>query len=139
MTQSDDLDRLMAELRARVAEKKAQGLYSVDALADADVSGPEPLDSEALARLHALADTTPDLGAARSTAPVIGSVVSAVKAGLVRGTQQPLLDLAGRTTAFNAMLLHYVTELSQELMRLRERVHELEDREGHGGAGSREA
>lgn len=133
MAEHNDRAELLDELARRVAQKKAQGLYTIDALARGGMGGPEPLDADTLARLQVLADTTPDIGAARSTAPVIGPAVTKVKSGLVRGTQQPLLDLAGRTTAFNAMLLHYVTELSQEIVRLRTRIDGLEARLGNEG------
>jgi hypothetical protein len=119
-------DDLMAELHRRVAAKKAAGLYSVDALVSDRGPDREPFDADTLVRLQELSSVYPDLAVARSTKPIVGRAVSGAKAGAVRVTKQPLLDLASRTTAFNMLLLSYVTTLAQEIEVLRSRVEDLE-------------
>ena len=116
----------MEELRRRVAAKKAAGMYSVDALVTDRGPDIEPFDSDTLVRLQELSSVYPDLSVARSTKPVVGRAVSGAKAGVVRVTKQPLLDLASRATAFNLLLLSYVTTLAQEVEVLRRRVEDLE-------------
>jgi hypothetical protein len=119
----------MEELRRRVAAKKAAGLYSVDALVTDRGPDIEPFDTDALVRLQELSSVYPDLSVARSTKPVVGRAVSGAKAGVVRVTKQPLLDLASRATAFNLLLLSYVTTLAQEVEVLRHRLEDLEREE----------
>ncbi len=119
----------MEELRRRVAAKKAAGMYSVDALVTDRGPDIEPFDSDTLVRLQELSSVYPDLSVARSTKPVVGRAVSGAKAGVVRVTKQPLLDLASRATAFNLLLLSYVTTLAQEVEMLRRRVEDLESAE----------
>lgn len=124
-------EELMQELRRRVAVKKAAGLYSVDALITDRGPDLEPFDADTLVRLQELSSVYPDLGVARSTKPVVGRIVSGAKAGVVRVTQQPLLDLASRATAFNLLLLSYLTTLAQEVEVLTRRIEDLE-RHGSG-------
>lgn len=119
-------DDFMEELRRRVAAKKAAGLYSVDALVTDRGPDLAPFGADTLVRLQELSSVYPDLTVARSTKPVVGRAVSGAKAGVVRVTKQPLLDLASRATAFNMLLLSYVTTLAQEVEVLRSRVEELE-------------
>ena len=114
-----DRDALMADIRRRVEEKKASGLYTVDALARSSRIEVAPLHPDDLAELGRMLEITPNLDLARSDRRGIGKAIGAVKHGLTRATSQPLLDAAEQTSAFNALLLAYVTELSSEVMRLR--------------------
>jgi hypothetical protein len=114
-----DRDALMDDIRRRVAEKKASGLYTVDALARSSHIHVEPLHPDDLAELGRIIEITPNLDLARSDRSGVGRAIGVVKHGLVRATSQPLLDAAEQTSAFNALLLAYVTELSSEVMRLR--------------------
>lgn len=123
MPDTPDVQRLMAELEARVAAKKAAGLYSVDALAAPAPHDGEPLNVDDLVEVAKLAELEIDLQVARSTKRHVGKAVTQMKGGLVRATSQPLQDLADRGTAFNLALLSYVTVLSQEVARL---TNELE-------------
>lgn len=123
----------MEELHRRVAAKKTAGLYTVDALVTDRGPGISPFDADTLAQLQDLVDVYPDLAVARSTKPVVGRVVSGAKAGAVRVTRQPLLDLASRATVFNSLLLSYVTTLAQEVELLRQRIGELEATSGGDG------
>lgn len=116
----------MDELHRRVAEKKAQGLYSIDALSDEIRPGPEPVDADGLARLERLVDVAPDPSVVRSTKPVIGGAVTGAKHVLVRATRQPVDDLACRATTFNGLLLHHLAGLAREVALLQARVDELE-------------
>jgi len=122
----NDVRDLMDELERRVAEKRAAGLYSVDALATRRASTTEPYLVDDLIEVANLAEITPNLGTTASTRPgAIGKAVGKAKHGLTRATSQPLLDLADRSTAFNTALLAYVTELAQEISDLRAEVDRL--------------
>lgn len=124
-TQSDEAARLMDEIRHRVADKKAAGLYAVDAVA-ADVARPiEPFRADDLAEVARLADVMPDFGLVKSTKPGVGAVVSRVKGGLSRATSQPLIGVADQASGFNAALIGYIAELAQEVASLRAQVSDL--------------
>jgi hypothetical protein len=121
----DEVARVMDDIRRRVAEKRAAGLYSVDALA-ADRPRPiEPFRADDLAEVARLADVMPDFGLVRSTKPGIGVVVGKAKSGLVRATSQPLIGVADRASGFNAALIGYIAELAQEVASLRAEVDRL--------------
>lgn len=120
-----DVDALMADLRRRVAEKKAKGLYGVDALvADALDEPGEPFALEELERLRELAVQRVDIDVAVSTKPVVGGIVSRVKRLLVRGTSQPIYGLSAQQTAFNAALLSYLSALGREVGAVSRRLEE---------------
>lgn len=123
----------MADLKARVADKKAAGIYSVDALAAPPAVEETPLLPDDLVEVAKLAEIEIDLQVAQSTKRHVGKAVTHVKGGLVRATSQPLQDLADRTSAFNLALLNYVTLLSQEVVRLRK---ELDQAQGPDSGGT---
>ena len=118
-----DVEALMADLRQRVAEKKAAGLYTVDALAVDTASSEEPIGAPDLDRLRELAVQQLDLSIVASDKPVVGGIVTKVKRTLVRGTSQPLIHASAQTNQFNAALLHYVAMLGREVAALN---HQLE-------------
>jgi hypothetical protein len=125
---SDEVRDLMEQLERRVAEKRAAGVYSVDALANRRASGSEPYLVDDLIEVSRLAEVTPDLELAASTKPgAVGKAFGKAKHGLTRATSQPLLDLADRSTAFNTALLAYITELAQEIVALRAEVDRLRE------------
>lgn len=132
-----DVDALMTEIRRRVADKKAAGLYSVDALFEGTPTDREPFRAEDLAELAKLASIETNLRLARSTKPGIGQAVGKAKAGLVKATSQPLIDVADKATGFNMALLGYVVQMAQELALLRDEVQRLgegaTDVAGHEG------
>ena len=121
-----DVADLMATVRKRVAERKAQGLYSVDGLQTSARRDVEPFRVQDLVWLEEVAEITPDMSLVRSTKPGVGMAVGKAKAALTKATSQPLLDLAVRQSQFNAALLAYITELAQEVEVLRARVAEVE-------------
>ena len=110
---------LMQQIEERVAEERAAGLYSVDALQVSNARAEQPFLPDELVEVAKLAEIDPDLGVAASTKRGVGKLVGKVKSGLVRATSQPLRDAADRSTAFNLALLSYVTQLSQEVVALR--------------------
>jgi hypothetical protein len=131
-----DVDALMEDLRRRVAEKKAQGLYGVDALMEASVEeGAEPFGLDDLERLRELAVQRVDLRVAASTKPVVGGALSRLKRLLVRGTSQPVYGLSAQATAFNAALLGYLSSLAREVGALERQVQA--EREAAGAAQER--
>lgn len=117
---------LMAEIRARVAEKKAAGLYSLDGFALPEGRDDEPFNVDELIMLDEVATITPDMSLVRSTKPGIGAAVGKAKGALTRATSQPVLDLAVRQSQFNAALLSYLVDLAQEVTSLRARIAMLE-------------
>ena len=70
-----DVDALMADLRRRVADKKARGLYTVDALVSDAAETIEPWGLEDLERLRALSVQRVDLAGTASTKPVVGGLI----------------------------------------------------------------
>ncbi len=122
----DDVDDLLRVIRERVAEKQAQGLYSLDGLAVPDGRDIQPFQLQELLWLDEVADITPDMNLVRSTKPGVGATVGKAKATLARATSQPLLDVAARQTQFNVAMLAYITMLGQEVSSLRARIADLE-------------
>jgi len=113
-----DVDAVMADLRTRVAEKKARGLYGVDALIVDRASAAEPFSPEELEKVRGLAVLHYDLGVGPSTKPVVGRVVSKVKSTLVRGLSQPGFSLTAQLNAYHGSLVAYLTRLAHEITRL---------------------
>ncbi len=117
-----DVDALMADLRQRVAEKKARGLYGVDALmVDRPPSG-EPFSPDELEQVRALAVLHYDMEVGPSTKPVLGSVVSKVKSTLVRGVSQPGFSLTAQLNAYHGSLVAYLARMAHQITHLE---HEL--------------
>jgi hypothetical protein len=112
----------MADLRRRVAEKKARGLYTVDALVVEATEGIEPYGQAELERLRALAVQRLDLTTSASTKPVVGGFVTRLKRMLVRGTSQPLHHVIGQTNAYNGALLGYLSQIAREVANLQRHV-----------------
>lgn len=145
-----DVDDLMAELRRRVADKKAKGLYGVDALVADALEDAGPLDAERLETLRALAVQRVDLTALPSSKPVVGDALGKVKAVMTRGVSQPLYVMAEQTNQFNGALLAYLSALARQasdataradraearLAALAERVAALESRGADDGGRS---
>ncbi|MEZ5079264.1 MAG: hypothetical protein R2878_01085 [Thermoleophilia bacterium] len=121
-----DVDALMAAIRARVAEKRAQGLYSADEIFQDRVRSAAPIEPEELARLQQLAVPSVHLRVGPSTKPIVGTAVSAVKRRLVRATSEPLFNLSHQASDFNSTLVRYVTTVSREVAALRARVDSIE-------------
>lgn len=121
-----DVDALMRDLRGRVAEKKARGLYGTDALLDEGGVGTEPFSLEDLERLRSLSvlEYDVDVGPSSTSVPVIGGLVTQAKRQLVRGVSQPGYSLAAQINAYHAALLAYLTRLAREITALGTRVDE---------------
>jgi len=116
----------MEQVRRRVAEKKAAGLYAIDALAEpSPTSRLEPYGAEDLAEVARLAEVMPDFQLAQSTKRGVGGLVTRMKSGLSRATSQPLIGLGDQQSRFNATLLSYISELAQEVAALRAEVKAL--------------
>jgi hypothetical protein len=120
-----DVDALMADLRRRVAEKKARGLYSVDALMREPAPADEPFAVEDLERLRELAVIRYDLTVNPSDKAIVGPALTRVKGALARGTSQPGFTLATELNAFHAALLAYLSRLAREITDLRAELREV--------------
>lgn len=131
---SGQVTDLMSEIRKRVAEKKAAGLYTVDGFVLPEGRNDEPFRVDELIMLDDVASITPDMSLVRSTKPGVGRAVGKAKGILARATSQPVLDLAARQSQFNAALLSYLVDLAQEVTSLRARVAALEAAEQDGAA-----
>lgn len=114
-----DVNRLMAEIRRRVAEKRAKGVYTVDALAANALDETAPLAPEELERLRDLAVQRVDFTTTASTKPLIGNAVRFVKYRLTRAVSQPLYALAAHSSQFNAGILGYAARTAREAAALR--------------------
>ncbi|MGD9696626.1 MAG: hypothetical protein AB7V42_13335 [Thermoleophilia bacterium] len=114
-----DVDRLMEDIRARAAAKRAPG----DAGAVPPAAAPADGDLGALRRLAALRY---DVGVGPSSAPLVGPLVTQAKRHLARGVSQPGYDLTAQLNAFNAALIDHVDRLTADLADARERIARLE-------------
>lgn len=131
----------MEDLRARVAEKKARGLYGVDALLDEGGAATEPFSAEDLERLRALSvlEYDIDVGPASTGVPVIGGLVTQAKRQLVRGVSQPGYSLAAQINQYHGALLAYLTRVARELTALGTRVEAAEQAAARAADAVREA
>ena len=121
-----ELAQMMEELQRRVDAARAAGLYAVDDLREPVAAGREPVHPEELAQLGALAEISPNLIGVGSTRRVVGMAVGKTKSVLARATSQPLIGVADQATAFNSVLVAYLSQLAQEIARLQEQVAVLE-------------
>jgi hypothetical protein len=119
-----DVDALMGELRERVAEKKARGLYGVDALLDEGGVSTEPFSAEDLDRLRALSALQYDIDVEPSSKAVLGGLLTQAKRQLVRGVSQPGYNLAAQLNTYHGALLAYLTRVAREITALGARVEE---------------
>ena len=120
-----EIAELMDELRRRVDEKRAAGLYAVDEIREPASDPTEPFLAEQLAHVADLAEIAPNLTGVGSTRRGIGTAVGKTKSALTRATSQPLIGVADQATAFNAVLVSYLAQLAQEVASLRSEVDRL--------------
>jgi hypothetical protein len=128
----------MDDLRARVAEKKARGLYGVDALLDDGGSSTEPFSAEDLDRVRALGALHYDIEVGPSSKAFAGLVTQA-KRQLVRGVSQPGYSLAAQLNTYHGALLAYLTRVAREITSLGTRVEEAATAAERTADGAREA
>jgi len=134
-----DVDAVMADLRTRVAEKKARGLYGVDALIVDRPPAAEPFSPEELERVRGLAVLHYDLSAGASTKPVVGRIVSKVKSTLVRGVSQPGFSLTAQLNAYHGSLVAYLARMAHEITRLQNELIIVRAEAQRAGDAVREA
>ncbi len=120
-----EIAALMDELARRVDEKRAAGLYAVDDMQQPSSDPREPFLAEELAHVADLAEIAPNLEGVGSTRAGVGVAVGKAKSVLARATSQPLIGVADQTTAFNSVLISYISQLAQEVAALREQVDRL--------------
>ena len=130
MAQEDmaDVEALMEEVRRRADEKRAAGLYSIDAIAADRGRTNAPFRADDLADVARLADINVDFALVKSTKAGVGALVGKTKSGLSRATSQPLLGVADQASGFNNALISYVAELAQEVAALRDELEQLRER-----------
>lgn len=128
-----DVDALMEGIRARVAEKKARGMYGVDALALDGVGADAPWDQERLEALQAAAAVTQRIVVAPSDKPGLGTAVTKTKRFIVRAGWHNLEDVAGQITRFNAEIATYAASLGTEVSRLRREMDQVAHGAGLAG------
>jgi hypothetical protein len=134
-----DVDAVMADLRTRVAEKKARGLYGVDALVMDQVPGPEPFAPEELERVRALAVLHYDVAVGPSTKPALGGLLTRVKSTLVRGVSQPGYSLTAQLNAYHGSLVAYLARMAREMTRLQKELAEVRGEAQRAANAVREA
>lgn len=116
-----DTDALMDELRARVADKKARGLYRADALVreTLDQGG----DGGAHERLRSNAVLHQSLAVPASTRPGIGTLIERAKRFIVRASFLNVQGIIDQQSRVNGDLTTELRRLSDEVEGLRvERV-----------------
>lgn len=121
-----EIAELMEELQRRVDANRAAGLYAVDDIREAASDPRMPYMAEELAQLGDLAEIAPNLQGVGSTRRGVGMAVGKTKSVLARATSQPLIGVADQATAFNSVLVAYLSQLAQEVARLRDEVARLE-------------
>ena len=116
-----DVDLLMEDLRRRVAEKKAQGLYGVDALMEASVEDDgEPFGLDDLERLRTLAvQQRRHRRRGLDQAARGRRALARSSACWCAGASQPMYGMSAQSTAFNGALLAYLSTLAREVSALR--------------------
>lgn len=128
-----DVEALMNDLRERIGEKKAEGLYAVDDLAaDLNVAG-DPWDAAQLERAQLVSKVTPGLVTSPSESPIVGKALERVKQQIVRATWRNMADLADQLNAFHEELTAYSTSLGIEVQRLRGDLREVQAGQDGGG------
>lgn len=134
-----DPEEILEQIRSTVAEKKALGMYSIDALALDVVEMREPVEADQLDRARAAAAIHVEMQSVKSDKRVIGGLITRVKRLLARSSAQPLTSTARQQAAFNASTVAYLTALGREVAAQRERIEQLEQlaasRGGGGAAG----
>jgi hypothetical protein len=117
-----DVDRLMAEVRERVAAKRAAGLYDDDP-ADIELVFDEPLDRAS--RLAAVSGRRETL---ESGARVIGPAVSVARRASVKAVGPFVEDLLLQINAFHFELIAALRTADARIAGLERAVQELESR-----------
>ena len=125
-----DVDRLMDELRQRVQEKKARGLYRVDELVSEALDDDQPWDAQRLEELHRQAPIEQKLVTADSTRPVVGSFIRAIKRFIIKAGWHNLHNVTEQATAFNAGMISYSASIGTEVSRLRREIEQLRSDSG---------
>jgi len=112
-----DTDALMDELRARVASKKARGLYRADALVreTLDQGG----DDEAYERLRANAVLHQSLAVPASTRPGVGKVIEFVKRFILRAAFLNVQGIIEQQSRVNGDLIAELRRLADDVDGLR--------------------
>lgn len=116
-----DVDAVMSDLRDRVAEKKARGLYGVDALVMDEAPAGEPFAPEELERVRALAVLRYEVSVGESTGRAGGAVTRA-KSLLARGVSQPGYHLTAQLNAYHGSLVAYLGRMAGEIARLQKEL-----------------
>jgi hypothetical protein len=117
-----DVDRLMADVRERVAAKRASGLYDDDP-ADVELVFEEPL--ERLARLAPIGGRREALV---SSAPRIGPALTVARRASLKAVAPFLEDLLLQINAFHFELVATLREADDRVEDLERLVQELESR-----------
>jgi len=112
-----DTDALMDELRARVADKKARGLYRADALVreTLDQGG----DVETQERLRSNAVLQQSLAVPASTRPGIGTVIERAKRFIVRASFLNVQGIIEQQSRVNGDLIAEMRRLAEDVDGLR--------------------
>ena len=132
-----DIDELMHDVRRRVAEKKARGEYTLDAVT---LDAIEALDgglSGRIEELQSFAAQRVDLTPWPSRRPMVGPALERARLVLSRTLSRPLFGMAEQASAFNAALVASIATLTREVDELRrqvaehaEELRELRERDG---------
>ncbi len=129
----------MNDLRARIAGRKAEGLYVTDDLAADLRLSDAAWDAEQLERAQLVSHVTPGLITSPSGSPLVGKALERVKQQIVRANWRNLADLADQLNAFHAQITAYATSLGAEVQRLRRDLAEVRAGQDGGGLASLEA
>ena len=129
----------MDDLRERIAEKKAAGLYAADDIAADLRLGDETWDAQQLERAQLASQVVPGLITSPSDSPIVGKALGRLKEQIVRASWRNMADLADQLNRFHAEITAYTTSLGAEVRRLRRDVGELRASQDGGGLAALES
>ena len=117
-----DVDALMGDVRRRVAEKRARGEYTLDAVTLDTIESASAGYAQPIEELRSLAVQRIDLTPWPSQRAVAGPLLERARLVLTRTLSRPLYGLADQASTFNAALIASVATLSREVADLRREV-----------------
>jgi hypothetical protein len=123
-----DIADSMDELRRRVAEQRAAGVYDVDDVRGVLGSPEAPALVRDLAHAARLADISPAPAPPAPDGHGPRAIAGRARSSARNVARRPVADVADRTTAFNTAVVAYLLQLAEEVEVLRAEVERLSGR-----------
>jgi hypothetical protein len=123
-----DIADSMDQLRRRVEQQRAAGVYGLDDVHDMVANADSPDMVRALAPVMRRAEIGPAPRAAAAPVHGVRGVAEKARTAARDVMHRPADDVADRATAFNTAVVAYLAELAGEVAALREEVDRLSER-----------